>query len=706
MLAGTEGTGSHARSMTRRPGFPSPLLAATGLLGAIGLALITLASPGATRMYAWPWSLAYAVALAAPVLGLLLRAFDRLEPLRLPDRGWSNLAVAAILLITASALASPHRAATLLFSAPLLAGIALFLLSFDWLHAVSAETPRRMQQLWRAAAGFAVAIELVSVGLWLAGYFEGNAGFLLAARNPHPLGHSNYTAGLALLMLPGFGAAAFHARGSARAGALVAAVLSGLLLFTSGSRGGVIALGALGVSALFAWRIPARQKALVALACGGAALVFVFANPRTRAMLASADAGAPPNISNVQRSAMALAGWRQGLDRPLLGWGAGSTPLVYPRYRAGLDGGAENVLQLHSLPVQLWADFGGAGVLAAAVFGLLAWRDRRRHAIAGLTLAGYAVSSLFDWQLDVPVFAAAIALLAACLAAPPTTPPPTRASTLTGGLALGVFILVAVLGRIDPAPEMNARALELARDPAKANEAIALLQDSLALNPHQEIAHFNLGWLLLVRDPPAAERHFREAARLVPDKGGVYFGLGLARLNRGQPGPAADAFALECLNDPVFLTSPWWSEPNVARLRPATEARLAEFQQRVRDALPATGWPAGEARYLQALTAWLARRADRQAVAATANTAERRALFGGAAQLPEFTAGPGRSFRRTRPGYPVLARNLEVAPPMDLFDVQMNAALTEQTLFIFPAKGWLPSPLLLALLDARDSPKN
>lgn len=692
--------------MTRRPGLPSPLLAATGLLGAIGLALITLVSPGATRMYAWPWSLACAVALAAPWLGLLLRAFDRREPLRLPGGGWSGLALAAMLLITASALASPYRAATLLFSAPLLAGIALFLLIFDWLHAVPNETPFRMRQLWRAAAGFAVAIELVSVGLWLSGYFEGNAGFLLAARNPHPLGHSNYTAGLALLMLPGFCAAALHPRGPARAGAFAAAALSGLLLFTSGSRGGVLALGALALVALLAWRIPTRKKALIALVFAGAALVFVFANPRTRAMLAPPDASSPPNISNVQRSAMALAGWRQGLDRPALGWGAGSTPLVYPRYRACLDGGAENVLQLHSLPVQLWADFGAAGLLAAGVFAGLAWRDRRRHVIAAITLAGYSVFSLFDWQLDVPVFAAAVALLAACLAPPPSTPPTPRASTLTGGLALGVLVIVALLGRIDPAPEMNARALELARDPAKTDAAMALLRDSLALNPHQEIAHFNLGWLLLVRDAAAAERHFRAAARLVPDKGGVYFGLGLALLNQSQPGRAADAFALECLNDPAFLTSPWWSEPTVARLRPPTEARLAEFVARAVAELPAGSWAAGEARYLQVLIAWLAGRADRQAVAAAANTPERRALFGGAAPLPEFASGPGRSFRRTRPGYPVLMRNLDVAPPMDLFDVQVNAGLTGDALVIFPAKGWLPSPLLLALLDARDSPKN
>ena len=57
---------------------------------------------------------------------------------------------------------------------------------------------------------------------------------------------------------------------------------------------------------------------------------------------------------------------------------------------------------------------------------------------------------------------------------------------------------------------------------------------SVVLNPDQEIAHFNLGWLLLAPDPVVAEKHLLAAAHLVPDKGGVYFGLGLARLNQGR----------------------------------------------------------------------------------------------------------------------------------------------------------------------------
>ena len=692
--------------MTRPAGSLSPLLAATGVLGGASLALITLTSPGATRMFAWPWSLAHAVALGAPALGLILRTFDRSRPLTLPSAGWRWVALAVTFTVFASAIASPYRSASLLFGALPLAAVAAFLVIFDGLHADPARMEQRRHQLWRSAAWFGVTIELTSLALWLAGIVIPNGGHIFDARNPHPLGHSNYTAGLALLMLPGFCASAFRTRGPARIGAAVATVLAAAMLFTSGSRGGVLALGALLASAFLAVRMAPGKKWLIALGCTVAALVFALANPRTRALFSPPNPNLPPNISNVQRSAMAVAGWRLGLDRPLLGWGPGTTPLAYPRYRAGLDGGAENVLQLHSLPVQVWAELGFAGLAAALAFIAAALRHPRRDSVAAITLAGYAVFSLFDWQLDVPVFAFALATLAALLASPDPGPPSANRSRLTGMLAIIFVAGVLGLGRPDPTPELNGRALALARDPAQSDRAIALLRESLAQNPDQEIAHFNLGWLLVVRDSGASETHFRAAARLVPDKGGVYFGLGLAALNQGKPDETARAFALECLNDPAFLTSPWWSQGEIGRLRPATLARLAEFEIRIAAQLPPAGWTAREARYLGALTAWIAGTADQRQVATAANTTKRRAYFSGAVDAHAFDIGPGRSFRRQRTGYPVLMRNLDLETPVDLFDVQVSARLDDQLAAVFPTKGWLPSPLLLALLDAPVSPKN
>ena len=52
------------------------------------------------------------------------------------------------------------------------------------------------------------------MGLWLGQVPRYTAGNIFAARNPFPLGHSNYTAGLALLMLPLFLMRAMRARNS------------------------------------------------------------------------------------------------------------------------------------------------------------------------------------------------------------------------------------------------------------------------------------------------------------------------------------------------------------------------------------------------------------------------------------------------------------------------------------------------------------
>jgi tetratricopeptide (TPR) repeat protein len=370
---------------------------------------------------------------------------------------------------------------------------------------------------------------------------------------------------------------------------------------------------------------------------------------------------------------MMLAGWRMGLDRPLLGWGPGTTPLVYPRYRGQLDGGAENVLQLHSLPVNLWAELGLAGLAALAALALLGLRHAAADPLTATSLAGYVAFSLTDWQLDVPIFAVAVAFYCARLTSTRSTlhrteeasaPSPGIAPRLVGAGVLLGLALVALLGRPDPTPELNVRALAAGRDPAQADTAIALLRASLAHNPDQEIAHFNLGWLLVVRDPPRAEQHFRAAAALVPDKGGVYFGLGLALLNQSRSAAAAAAFALECINDPRFLASPWWREPAIAATRAASAAAFADYLRRLGPAAPAG---------LSAIP------------------------------LGEVPPGPERLTRRERLGYPVLMRNLDLPPPIDLYEVRelVSPPPANSTL---PAKGWLPSPLLRQLLDRPAGP--
>lgn len=633
----------------------------------ICLGVITLAHPGATRMHASPWSLLYDSALLLPVLALLLRSFDPGRPMTLPPFPWRWLAFAGIAVIAGSAFLSPHRASAWLGSAPLLAAIAVWFLVYDWLHAEPAQTAMRRELARNALlTGFGL-IAMVSLVLWFNSVGPLTGGEVLAVRNPFPLGHANYTAGLALLMLPTAAVMVYRRRGRWQIAAAAVGFLALLLLFTSGSRGGFLGLAVLAMAAWVAAPIGRRRKWQFALVGGLAALVFALAHPRTRAMFLPTEPGAAPNLSNVQREAMLVAGWRMGLDRPVAGWGPGTTPLVFPHYRAGLDGGVENVLQLHSLPVQVWAELGGAGVgCLLALAGLVAGQARRDPTSAA-ALAGYAVFALTDWQIDVPIFAGLTAVLAAQVAPPPL--PAGRSVRLLPGL-VAIAGLAGFLrwAQTDSAPILNSRALALARDPAQSAAAASLLRESLALNPDQEIAHFNLGWLQLVTDPKAAEHHFLAALHLVPDKGGGYFGLALARLNQGRSTEAAHALAMECLNDPAFLSSPWWREPAVAALRAPTAAELARLIEACRKEFPTGSWRATQLRHLAA-------------------------EIGNVGHVPP---GPERSYRRERTGYPVLMRNLDLPTPVDLFDVREPAAPAAASL---PPKGWLPAPLLLSLLD-------
>jgi hypothetical protein len=288
--------------------------------------------------------------------------------------------------------------------------------------------------------------------------------------------------------------------------------------------------------------------------------------------------------------------------------------------------------------------------------------------------------------------------IAAC--APPAAgfaPPRVRATLVLAIITAAA--LISALGGDDPTPALNIEALALDRDPAQASRARALFEQSLALNPRQEIAHFNLGWLLLVRDPAAAETHFLAAAHLVPDKGGVYFGLGLARLNQGRADTAAQALALECLNDPIFVASPWWRTSALAPLRTPTAGLVAEYYRELATRLPPGRWPGSEVRYTTALSAWLFGQLPGRAVAEVATTPARRDFFARDPAPGTLITAPALVYRRERPGYPVLMRNLDLPVPVDLFDVQENALATGPLVFLFPRKSWLPSPLLLEFLD-------
>ena len=794
----------------RRFGGPDATRRVVALLGLLALAIVTLAHPSATRLHSWPLA-GIVPGLALLTVVAVLFGIWRGETWRLPP---PLLFVGAIVLALGAGLSawvSPFAAASLPRIWPTLGGVALYL----WLHhewsSDDARAGSRRHAAARVLAGAGALLAGVSLLLWSRGTWP----LPWSDRNTVPFGHSTYTGGAIVLLLPWIGLQAWSVRGAGRLIWLAVFGAALAVIASTSSRGAVLALGFVGMAGaiviLFstAWSRPKKLLLVVGVLAVGA--VAILTNPRLRELVIQRQWGESARESNAQRLAMLEAGWQLGLQRPLTGWGPGTVPLAYPRVRAGLEGSTENVLQLHSTPAQLWATTGawGAAALLLLVAGTIAALVRAPRTpltfAAGASLLGYGIVTLTDHQLDRPAFAAAAAASLALLSAsghrasrPAQLPRVTRIAmlaafaTLTGAAVPATWAdllarreydtALTALGRGDGpgylraldeastfAPhdpyfahraaawllEQRGATTDPSRQSALARDAAARLERSLATGAHEEFAHFNLGWLKLDLGQPAeAARHFTHAARLVPDKGGVYFGLGLALEAAGRRDDAVRAFALEWVNAPRSATSPAWELPVLAVLLPAVRAEavrvFSELRQRHPPAAAADAWArwwwgetlpvdalrpgfnAASARFAADLPAIMAGKplANLSAPWAAAYAAW-SAQAGPEAFLPASGGDSGlaaalarrarqvhsdfrtflvaptgdetalvRTYRRQRPGYGVLALHPEGPPLVDVHVVQENRVATDLAAGLFPAKGWLPGRFLLALLPA------
>lgn len=100
------------------------------------------------------------------------------------------------------------------------------------------------------------------------------------------------------------------------------------------------------------------------------------------------------------------------------------------------------------------------------------------------------------------------------------------------------------------------------------------------VSPDQEFGHTNLGWLYMQFDPQKATQSFVRSAELVPAKRGVFFGLGLSLLAQGKTNLALEAMTLECLRNPLWITSPAWrSQPLLPLYDPLLKALEQSYGQ-------------------------------------------------------------------------------------------------------------------------------
>jgi hypothetical protein len=193
----------------------------------------------------------------------------------------------------------------------------------------------------------------------------------------HPNGYAGYVA----LLLPGFAGAALvclRNRADRRLTRLAAAValLGTAALWTSHSRGALLAVAAVGLAAalIFGWqRIARKWLTLAAVAALGVAAVLVFRSGSLSSGLGK-DTGTMAARLDYWRATAKMIG-----DHPWLGVGPGNFQGYYPRYMAATAG--EKIKDPHNFVLELWAT-GGIFVLLAVLTALVAlfvyvWRGTR-----------------------------------------------------------------------------------------------------------------------------------------------------------------------------------------------------------------------------------------------------------------------------------------------------------------------------------------
>lgn len=606
-------------------------LALLGLPAAV-LLVAALVPRGATRIYTWPWALWVQLALLATWLWTAQRFACGRRGLR--PGWWIALPLLTALAVSVLTSAHPHEAleAALVLATPL---IVLPHLAEAW----QAFTTAQRLVAWRAA-GFALGTStIVSLAGWLGSApGEGLGQWLLVSRNPHPLGHWNYTGGMALLTLPVTLLLAVRDRPVLRVAWAAMSILVVAQLLSAGSRGAT--LGGLAALSLSGGLIALRHtwsRRRIAAAIAAFVLVIAAAgvtNPRFRQAIADPATLLSEGQSEQQRLGFILTGIRILQAHALSGIGSGTTAYHYPAHREDRPGALENSFQLHCGPLQWIVDTGvlglAAAVLAGAALAVQIWRARWRlssGAIAALAaLSGYGVLWLTDYQLDVPLIPFALALATAVLladdeaggACATTRRPPWSLPVAAAVVAAATGVVVAILpawrarasfaaawsahdaGRPDVqikhlraatqfapwhpyylnhlARALAGAALRLPPESALAfrDEAGRAWRDSLKVLPAQDYPWLNLGAMAFHAGNHAeALDCLGRAASIYPRRSGLWLATGMNRLPLGQRDLAIRSLACEIAVNPVFITSPWWHDAPLAPLGPEVLDLLA-----------------------------------------------------------------------------------------------------------------------------------
>lgn len=213
------------------------------------------------------------------------------------------------------------------------------------------------------------------------------------------------------------------------------AALMAASIFLSGSRGGMAAfvVQMVVLAALLTrkreggWRQPLMLGAFLAVIIGF--LVWLGGNELTK-RLTSIHTEAQAELSGGVRLSIDRDSMHMLLKKPLLGWGLGTFPVVYPEFRSFYSTFVVN--QAHNDYIQLLVETGLAGFGIAIWFMVLVFRraagklkNWTQTATGAMTVAallgcsGILVHSFVDFNLQIPANAALFYVLCAMAASGP-----------------------------------------------------------------------------------------------------------------------------------------------------------------------------------------------------------------------------------------------------------------------------------------------
>lgn len=303
------------------------------------------------------------------------------------------------------------------------------------------------QVLVRSAQARSIAVILTVFGFVVAGLalIQGIApnGKLYWLRTPRqggwiygPYVNHNHYAGLMELLVPIPLVICLTRLAQQReriAAGVAAAVMVGTL-FLSGSRGGMLSiLVEITVLAVVAFR--QRNRLRIAIGVGAFAIVLIsmlawLGGKELTSRVATISAESKTEISGGMRTSIDRDAIRMFRRKPILGWGLGTFPTVYPEFRSFYTNFFVN--QAHNDYLQLLSEMGLLGfaimlwylavVYVKAIPKIANWTSDVSSAVTlacTLSCTGILVHSLVDFNLQIPANAALFYVFCTLAAAPP-----------------------------------------------------------------------------------------------------------------------------------------------------------------------------------------------------------------------------------------------------------------------------------------------